>query len=1530
MADDVLPIGIKLETDGIERGAAALNTLANAGDKADASLRKVESAGAAAGKSISSLGGGATQPIKAVGEAADSAASGVNTLSKANERLSESATKARNAVGAGPQGLAGVLGIAKAAFAGFAGAFTVGAVAQMGREVLRIADSITNLNTQLRLSEGTAVGAANAYDALFAVAQRARVNFTDLGNTYAQIKRATDGLGLSSADTLRVTETLAKAITISGTSASAASAAMVQLSQGLASGTLRGEELNSIMEQTPRIARALADGLGVSIGQLRELGASGQLTGERVANALLRASDVIDREFGQAAVTAGQATVALGNSVAKLVGELDKQAGASQAAARGTLAMSRAVDELANSVARGESVTELGRLYDAAMRLLRGPSDADLARGAAQNDAILIARAQALKAVTDAARLADEAVSKFAGSAGNLSRAQLKLNDQNALLTQFAAAVRGFASDSAQYVRAYAALQQGLANIDAKYRERGAARGAGKSLSDELAAAQQHGRTYQSIINALIGVQTRYSEAAVDASEAQRILNRAIASGELSVLPQNLQDAIRAFAEHTEAIERNAKSLRERSNAEKELAESAAKVVAEIARSADEIDAQATRLAEEAALMWASTEATDAYALAKIDAAIATQRLALSAAELSQAEIAAINRQVDALERLRAATDVNQQSRAGRERLDAQADFRRQEADDWQKWWENIERGLTDSLFRAAEAGKSAFQSLRDAIRGMFNNLVLRPIISATVTAAGAALGLVPSAANAATGVATIGSLFGTGGFAGALAGGAGWLTGATTLGGSLSAGASLIGTGTMAGAASGAAMLAGALAPIALGVGLIASLLKSGGGPKTGGSFTSDATMARLFTPADQDALAASLAVNAARTFTDLLRSLGGTARGLQFGLGFDVDPRGTAQSRTSFVVGGTSVTADAGRSEQELQAALGLTVQRMLVSGLQQSDLPAVIAEVFSRIDVRTATQEQIESALQTARAIGTLIEAVRLLGVPVQLVTQAMLDAGGGAEKLTQSLGEYVANFYSESERTQIGLRALGEQFADLGFALPETRAQFRALVEAQDLTTEAGQRNAAALVGLAGAFADLVPAVEDAMRKLTASASEIDAYWKAVLSQSDYAALKLDELRGSFAALGVAMPQTLAQYRALVEGMDTSTDSGKALQIALGLLAGDFTRLVEGAESAADAISGLAKAAATISDNNALASFYSTILPDGDQLSGLLQTLVNESFGALDVPVPADAQEFIDLIGSIADPEKRSAVMGLAGAWARVQTAAQQAAELAARTWIETFQVRRGLFTPQEQIAQLGAGLTTDFASLGISMPSTRSGFAALLTQFAGTDVEQQLEALLPTWLDLIGLQEQLAAEAKRAADAQASAAKRAADAAIEEARRAAQAQIDALNRVRQSILDLFTDGDLLRLTPQQTLSAAQAVYEGLLKQAKSGDLAAINELPEIAKRYLDAASEMFASTQGFQDVRSQVIADLSALTNMPAPPTGRTYTATGQRADDGPDYDMSAWQQRDAQITTLKSIDRRLERLERRGRLEAAR
>ena len=232
-------------------------------------------------------------------------------------------------------------------------------------QFIAAADAVTVLQNQLKLATGSTQAAGVAYEALFDIAQRSRVSFTELGSTYASIARAGESLGLSQQSLLTVTEAIGNAMTISGGSAAGMQAALVQLSQGLASGQLRGEELNSVMEQTPRLARALADGLGVTTGQLREMGKAGKLSAEQVIAALQSQAATLRGEVAGAAVTVGQAMTTLQNSATRAVGELDRVSGTSASLAGSVSTLARSLDDVASAFkavdTAGQPVDVLGR-----------------------------------------------------------------------------------------------------------------------------------------------------------------------------------------------------------------------------------------------------------------------------------------------------------------------------------------------------------------------------------------------------------------------------------------------------------------------------------------------------------------------------------------------------------------------------------------------------------------------------------------------------------------------------------------------------------------------------------------------------------------------------------------------------------------------------------------------------------------------------------------------------------------------------------------------------------------------------------------------------------------------------------------------------------------------------------------------------------------------------------------------------------------------------------------------------------------
>lgn len=218
-----------------------------------------------------------------------------------------------------------------------AAAFSVQKIAQASQQY-------ADLTNRLRLVTEGSAQLARAQDDVFRAAQNSRQSLEVTASVYQRIAQNGKALGISMAEVAKITETVTKSVAMSGASAASADAALVQFGQALASGTLRGEELNSILEQTPALAQTIARGLGVTIGQLRAMGAEGQLTAEKVIGALSGQKDAVDKLAATMQVTASQAMTAFANSLTSTIGKLDQATGASNTFANSVLSVSRALD----------------------------------------------------------------------------------------------------------------------------------------------------------------------------------------------------------------------------------------------------------------------------------------------------------------------------------------------------------------------------------------------------------------------------------------------------------------------------------------------------------------------------------------------------------------------------------------------------------------------------------------------------------------------------------------------------------------------------------------------------------------------------------------------------------------------------------------------------------------------------------------------------------------------------------------------------------------------------------------------------------------------------------------------------------------------------------------------------------------------------------------------------------------------------------------------------------------------------------
>lgn len=188
------------------------------------------------------------------------------------------------------------------------------------RELIELSDAFTNVQNRLRIVTSGVDGLNEATEELLRISNDTRVSFTATAELYTRTALAVRELGRSQEETLQFTESLNQAVILSGASAQEAQAGLIQLSQGLASGALRGDELRSVLEQLPVVADVIAKSMGVTRGELRELGKEGEITAEVILDAFKAARRELEGNFAKTVPTIGQSFTVLKNNLIVLVG----------------------------------------------------------------------------------------------------------------------------------------------------------------------------------------------------------------------------------------------------------------------------------------------------------------------------------------------------------------------------------------------------------------------------------------------------------------------------------------------------------------------------------------------------------------------------------------------------------------------------------------------------------------------------------------------------------------------------------------------------------------------------------------------------------------------------------------------------------------------------------------------------------------------------------------------------------------------------------------------------------------------------------------------------------------------------------------------------------------------------------------------------------------------------------------------------------------------------------------------------------
>jgi ribosomal protein L29 len=569
----------------------------------------------------------------------------------------------------------------------------------------------------------------------------------------------------------------------------------------------------------------------------------------------------------------------------------------------------------------------------------------------------------------------------------------------------------------------------------------------------------------------------------------------------------------------------------------------------------------------------------------------------------SQEELVAnLEKEIAARKRARAAF-------AGVEAKDAAKKAAEDAARAWEDFARDIEQSLTDALMRSFEAGDDFGRAFAKNLENIFKTMILKFAIQATIGGAGQLLGIQTSA-GATNAFSTAANLWSTGsglyqGWTGLTTGGGqgawgqagNWLGNQLgtypTAGGSLNASAVNY-TNSMDLASDGAGSMSGSMAGLgymaafmAVGIALGEWLDSKAGGVKTEG----DAFMTvgddgptfadRFVTGSDMfsgntgvafvdvngnpagettsfyseangftDYLYNTVTRRVSDQLTDLLTpfsgavrdfigELGGDASGLAFALGYSADAQGKAGvTLGSGVAGADGVQIYGGNKSVsgDLGAELNLELQRMLLASIKAADVSSLFKDALAGVDIAALDGEGIAKMFSNIGLLKQAFDQFEDLFPDQGGLTSGLLKAMGGMEAMQASLATYYDVAYSAEEKQAMLRRDLEDQFAALNVAMPDSVASLRALVEAQDLSTESGRALFAALIKLAPALAQVTDSASGLQDPVQAALAGVDRAVRAEKDrlQSAYEA-NIDSLDQRLAASGSRYDtlQSLAQ-------------------------------------------------------------------------------------------------------------------------------------------------------------------------------------------------------------------------------------------------------------------------------------------------------------------------------------------------------------------------------------------------------------
>lgn len=392
----IAPLGFEIDTAALQGASKAANQAADALDKMGKAAGDAAAKAKQAGKETKAAG----DEMGGVAKGAGAAGAGVRQLQEILrrsqetfagssghvERLTGSLGNLANAVGGGggTRGLTGSLSSGASMLSRFASTLgpVGGLVAGVGGGIVALAGAYVGLNAALAPAQerfallearlknvyGSAVTAKAVFADIKVLADKNAISIDQAAEAYLRLARNNQAIGLSRKEMLQLTDAVQMLGRVSGASTGELASGMLQFSQALASGRLNGDELRSVMENMPALAKAIADGMKISVGQLRAMGAEGQLTGDKITKALLGQLPAIQKEFEGLPQTSEQAFTRVENAWTDMLSRMGKRLEASgfmSWMAKQTEDLIRATDRAINGVSTEGRIDQLRSMLKA-------------------------------------------------------------------------------------------------------------------------------------------------------------------------------------------------------------------------------------------------------------------------------------------------------------------------------------------------------------------------------------------------------------------------------------------------------------------------------------------------------------------------------------------------------------------------------------------------------------------------------------------------------------------------------------------------------------------------------------------------------------------------------------------------------------------------------------------------------------------------------------------------------------------------------------------------------------------------------------------------------------------------------------------------------------------------------------------------------------------------------------------------------------------------------------------------------------